>query len=119
LIEGFIFQPEVQIPLVRVGGMTIFHRVLCYSQLLILTNHEFILIRDDSKSQHISTDTRYGGIWTYIPRRRIKETEIFPSGHGISKLRLRLPYDDYIEISFEQEKTQEIEKFFQRIEFAR
>jgi hypothetical protein len=115
LLEQFIFQPEIRHPIIRMGRTQLFYRVLCYSHLLILTDQELIWIRDDVRRQNISSDTRYGGIWTFIPRRHITDLGISPGENGFSHLWLQLSPGDRLEIPIENEKIPEIETLTTRI----
>jgi hypothetical protein len=56
-----VFQPDL-----RVKVYKFFQKMLLFTHILILTDHELIIVKDDEslKRTHV---VRYGGIWNYIP----------------------------------------------------
>lgn len=75
-LHRFIFQPDI-----RVTFLKFFQRVLTFTHLAILTDHELILIKDDDSLKPIRRieyihHIRYGGIWRYIPISKVIEIKI-------------------------------------------
>lgn len=64
-----ILQPEIREPAWTLFGWT-FYRIVSLAHLIILTDKELILIRDDERGKEVR-GTRYGGVWQYIPLRSI------------------------------------------------
>ncbi len=64
-----ILQPELRKEILTVFGRS-FSQFSFPAHLLILTNNEIISIRDASKI------AEYGGIWNYIPRRKINSVSL-------------------------------------------
>lgn len=69
-----LWRPPIHRPRFPFGGR-VFSRTLSLAQLIILTDHELIVIRDDERSE-ASRGVRYGGRWHYIALRNISAVSL-------------------------------------------
>lgn len=102
-----VLQPDIRIELARILGRS-FYRIVTPAHLTILTDCELITIRDDH-SQLRSQGTRYGGIWTYIPLRRITSVSLAEKEDNLLVLSIHLPGDDHLELPFSAANRHEVE----------
>lgn len=70
-VIGMVYQPERRIQEVRLFNKTFFRRYAT-DHLSILTEDELIMIKEDKRIK-TDKDSRYGGVFTYIPRRQIHD----------------------------------------------
>ncbi len=71
IVLQILLQPEIREPLwAPLGDM--FQRTISLAHLVILTNHELILIQDVRETGRKLVRSNYGGVWQYIPLRAIK-----------------------------------------------
>ena len=66
-VIAFTMQPELRSPVLSWLGHTMAMRKVDLAHLVILTDSELIVIRDDPSSPASCDDTHYGGVWDYLP----------------------------------------------------
>jgi len=108
--KAVVSQPEIRKTVIKVLGHS-FQRTLAMSHLLILTDHELIIIHDDPESPKSADDTRYGGVWNYLPLNKIAGVDQIDQGTGLLTLVVQLPHDDRVEVLFQPDRRAELERF--------
>ena len=117
-IIASVAQLEIRKTVVKVLGHS-FQRTLATAHLLILTDRELIIIHDDSDSPKSADDTRYGGVWDYIPLNKITEVDQIEQETGLLALTVQLPDSDHVEVLFQPDRRTDVERFVsQLIEWA-
>ncbi len=81
------------------------------SHLLILTDHELIIIHDDPESPKSADNTRYGGVWNYLPLNKIAGVDQTEQETGLLALTVQLPHADHVEVLFQPDRRAELERF--------
>jgi hypothetical protein len=111
-------QPEIRKTVVKVLGHS-FQRTTATAHVLILTDRELIVIHDDPDSPKSADDTRYGGVWVYIPLNKITEVDQAEQETGLLALTVQLAHSDHVEVLFQPDRRVELERFLsQLIEWA-
>jgi hypothetical protein len=105
----YSLQPEIRRPRFTVLGHPLLPHTLDTTHLCILTEDELIVIRDDPSSMRSSDHTRYGGVWDYLPLRRVLTAELQARDDALV-LALRLPGDDCFEVLFSADRRTEAEQ---------
>ena len=108
-----ILQPEIRARIVRLFGMSLF-RTISTSHLVILTDRQLIIIKDENPGGW-GDDSRYGGIWNYIPLDKIASVSLAEKGGNLLTLSIHLPQDDQIDTLFSVSNEQEVELFLNRL----
>jgi hypothetical protein len=70
-VIGIVYEPERCTQEFKLFDITLFRRYAT-DHLSILTEKELILIKED-KRVRINKESKYGGVFTYIPRRQIRD----------------------------------------------
>jgi hypothetical protein len=110
-------QPEMKRPVVQFGRWA-YRRTIILAHVLILTDRELIIIRDDPDSTE-SFETRYGGVWNYLPLRKIEHIACADKDAEVMAVTLGLPLGDRVEALFAVERRAEVDRFLnQLIEWA-
>ena len=112
-----IWQPEIQSNGPTFFGWTLF-RPVCTPHLVILTDNELIVIRED---EHPGSHEkmRYGGIWSYIPLDKITSVSLTEKGNELLVLSIHLPENDSLSCLFSVSQKQSIEEFVAQIELIK
>lgn len=100
-----VLQPELKAHLLRILGRSL-SRTLTTAHLSILTDKEFIVIKDDEEDRW-NQDIRYGGIWTYVPLDMIQSATLTAKTEATLVLRLHLPENDQIDFLFSAANKQD------------
>ena len=108
-IIAALAQPEVRRPIIRLGRWT-YRRTIIMAHVLILTDRELIIIRDDPDSPESFDDTRYGGVWDYIPLNKIERVAV-QERDAVVSVALELPLGDRVETLFASGRRVEVEQF--------
>ncbi|HTP09204.1 MAG TPA: hypothetical protein VMP08_13200, partial [Anaerolineae bacterium] len=103
-------QPEIRRPVIRIGRWT-YQRTIATAHVLLLTDRELIIIRDDPDSPQSFDNTRYGGVWQYIPLGKIERITRQDKGAGVLAVSLDLPLGSRIESLFPVERRADVEQF--------
>jgi hypothetical protein len=109
-----IGQPEMRRPVFRIGHWTV-QRTLATAHVLLLTDRELIVIYDDPDSPKSFDDTRYGGVWDYIPLDKIERIAWRDKDDSVLAVTLGLPLSDRIEILFPVVRRAEVERFLTQV----
>ncbi|HSD83623.1 MAG TPA: hypothetical protein VLG46_07185 [Anaerolineae bacterium] len=113
-VVAVLTQPEIGHILLRVGRWSFRHTVTT-THLLILTEHELIIIRDDPDSPPYLDNTRYGGIWDYIPLNKIERITWRERDAEALTVSLELPRGDRVESLFATNRRGEVERFLNQV----
>jgi hypothetical protein len=109
-INAVVSQPEIRKTVVQVLGRA-FQRTIAMSHVLVVTDRELIIMHDDSDSPKWRNDTRYGGVWDYIPLNKIAVVELTEQATGLLALTIQLPQNDHVDVFFSPERRAELERF--------
>lgn len=104
-----IWQPEVRIRRVMFRFLPLY-RTLTTAHLLILSDQEVILIREDERS-HPNKGVRYGGIYHYLPLRNIRSTSLTPCGQDWINFSLKYGEGFQLETLFASSLKPDLEQF--------
>ena len=110
-VVQFALQPEIRVSRLSFWGRSVISRLTCPAHILILTDSELIWIRDDQGGKRWRDNTRYGGIWTYLPLSKIQALQIRASEDDLIHLILRLPTDDQVLVPFATGRRTELNEF--------
>jgi hypothetical protein len=86
--------------------------------LSILTDRELIIIKEDPE-KWAGNDTRYGGIWTYIPLNKITAVSLGERDPNTLTLSIHLPQNDEVSSIFALANRSELEQFVGQLEKMR
>ncbi len=102
-VERVILQPDIRLKYLR-----FFQRLISYTHLIILTDHELIVIKDDN-SLKIKKQARYGGVWQFIPLHKIDKIRLNSNlNNGLIELDIITP-DDKITTQFTMAQKEDLE----------
>jgi len=113
-----VAQPEIRTPVLKAFGRS-FYRTVALSHVLVLTDRELIIIRDDINSPMGFDESRYGGVWDYIPLDKITAVTLIDRMDGRLALSIHLPQNGCIESLFTAAKRTEIERLLNQLEAQR
>ncbi len=105
-VNRILLQPQIRHDIFRFSGLNI-SRLIQPSHLIILTDGELIIIRDDD-SQPWSRNDSYGAIWSYISRERILDRYLTPVENDSLQLILELSGGKCLRIMFGSDKSAEL-----------
>jgi hypothetical protein len=105
-----ILQPEIRSSQVTILGRT-FYRTISPTLACILTDREFIIIREDTRQ---AGGQRYGGIWDYIPLNKISAISLNERENRLLVLSIQLPGFAPLEYLFRTSAKQEIDELLER-----
>ena len=88
------------------------------THILIQTDCEIILIRDEQTCQRMRDDSRYGGIWNYVPINQLQDLIIEDDSDRMVNLTIRLSAGDFLHMPCAIERRPELEQFVQNIKEA-
>ena len=108
-VIDYLMQTEMRAPRLSVWGHAMTMRTIETAHLCILTDRELIVIRDDPASLQSCNDTRYGGVWNYLPLSRVQSAALEERADGLA-LTLRLPGDDRFDVMFSPARRPEVER---------
>jgi hypothetical protein len=112
-IAQFLLQPEIRDEILRLFGFSL-SRYVAPAHLAILTDSELILIRDD-ETQRKTAQKAYGGIWNYIPVKKI-ESISFSAGHDDRlTLSIGLPGNIRFTTLYTEDRKPELERFYRQV----
>ena len=101
-----IWQPLLSRPATQLMFLP-FKRKIALAHLVILTDKELILIRDDPRSKE-KRGIRYGGVWEYIPISKITSISIAEKEAGIWLLSIQQLRVGPVEIYFDGAQKQDL-----------
>lgn len=101
-----IWQPEIYTSVASVFGLSL-TRTLSPAHLVLLTDKEVILIRDEVRSRG-NKGVRYGGIRHYIPLRSIAAVSLTKQADDLVTLSIHLTEDKSVDNLFTATKEKEL-----------
>jgi hypothetical protein len=113
-VIAVLAQPEMRRPVIRLGRWS-YQRTIVMAHVLILTNRELIIIRDDPESPQAFDKTRYGGVWDYVPLTKIERIACQDRGADVLSVALELPLGDQAECLFAAARRAEVEQFLSQV----
>jgi hypothetical protein len=109
-----LLQPEIQANVLTLLNKT-FCRTVSPAHLSILTDREFIFIKEDPETW-TDNGTPYGGIWTYIPLNKITAVSLSERDDDTLTLSIHLPENDVVSAIFAMANRSELEQFVDQLE---
>ncbi|MBN1919841.1 MAG: hypothetical protein JW892_01240 [Anaerolineae bacterium] len=103
-VLGSLWQPEIRVKSFDLLGVKLY-RTISTAHLLIITDKEITLIRDDARIKSVR-GSRHGGVWRYIPKRSLVATEIGETTSDLLTMNLFLTNDGHLDILFAAEQRQ-------------
>jgi hypothetical protein len=100
-------QPEISAVIVKVFGKA-FSRTVATAHILILTDRELIIIEDEP-TEPVVGEARYGGIWTYIPLRKITAMSLESTGDNLLNMSVRFTHGGRLDWLFSTQNRPEID----------
>jgi hypothetical protein len=113
-IVAVLAQPEVRRSVVQLGRWS-YQRTIVMAQVLILTDRELIIIHDDPNSPQAFDNTRYGGVWDYLPLKKIERVAWRDRDAAVLSVMLELPLGDRVECLFAADRRAEVERFLNHL----
>ena len=103
-VKSFLYQPVVL-------GKTLFpwSKIVLYPHLSILTDKEFIFIKDGSVKSKDMVRNPHGGIWYYIPLHRIVEIQMGAFEENRVEMEVFLKGNEVIEFVYESSLKEQVE----------
>jgi hypothetical protein len=101
-----LLQPEIRARELTFLGMR-FYRVVSPAHVSILTDRELIMIREEKLH---SGAARYGGIWDYIPLRKIVSLSLEEKKDHLLELSIQMPAGEHLEYLFQSSAKEELDK---------
>ncbi len=105
-----ILQPEIRVRVFTVLGRTHYRRI-SPTHATILTDRELIIIREDARQR---ADTRYSGIWDYIPLTKIETLSLSEKGNNLLVLSVQLPESERFELLFQASAKPDVDQLLAR-----
>jgi hypothetical protein len=105
-----ILQLEIKAPVVSLLGRT-FYRTLAPTHAVILTDCELILISEEQRH----TSDHYGGIWDFLPLKKIEKLSVSEKEGGRLSLSVELPDQERLECIFQVAKREEVNELHRKI----
>ncbi len=93
-----LWQPEIRTKTLGLLGWALY-RTITTAHLLIVTDKELILIRDDIRVRSVR-GLRHGGVWRYIPRRNLVSADVTESTGDLLTLSLFLTHNGRLDMLF-------------------
>ena len=98
VVHYSLWQPEIRAKTVSLFGWAL-HRTIATAHLIVLTDKEFILIRDDARIKSVR-GFRHGGVWRDIPRRSCVAAEVTESTGDLLTFTLHLTDNSRLDMLF-------------------
>jgi hypothetical protein len=114
-----IFQPEIRRPRLPFRTSGWLYRRLCPTHLCLWTTSELILISDDPDVPRALDQQPHGGIWTYLPRRRVTGANLELASEGCLRLHITLSGGSTLETLFASQHQEELEQIVQDISLSK
>jgi hypothetical protein len=109
-LSASLLQNEIRRPLLTVLGRT-YYRLAAPALAAILTDHELILIREET---HRQGEAHYGGIWDFLPLSRVAALSLSEKDSSLLRLNIRLAGELRLECLVEQASRREIGALLER-----
>ena len=92
-----------------------FTRLVSTAHLLLLTDSELILIREDEDSPVWRSGVRYGGVWLYLPLTKLKQLRLTGQSDEPLTLTIELPHGDQVQTLFARDQQPAVERFVRQV----
>ncbi len=112
-----LLQPEIRATLITLLGRS-WSRTVATAHIHILTDTEWIIIRDDEHSPIGHGQVRYGGIWTYVPLDRITSVSLSTRHDERLTLTLHFSHDDRLDSVFAPSNREAVAAFLKQVASA-
>jgi hypothetical protein len=112
-VQHILLQPEIRRTHFTFLGYSLSRR-LAPAHVVVLTDSELILIRDD-ESQYWLKGAAHGAIWSYVPRNLIASLTITPGEHGLLTLKATLKVGATLQTAFESSAGHELRRLIQQL----
>ncbi len=109
-----LLQPEIRATLVTLLGKT-WSRTVALAHIHILTDSEWIIIRDDEHSPMGNGQVRYGGVWTYVPLDRLTRVTVSARRDDRLLLTLYFAHDDSLTSVFAPANREALAAFLKQV----
>lgn len=108
-----LLQPEIRAKVLTLFDKT-FCRIITPAHISILTDRELILITEDTE-RLTDIGAPYGGIWRYIPLRKIAAVSLCERDERTLTLSIQMPQNDQVSSIFAAEHRAEADTFVCRL----
>ena len=105
-----ILQPEIRTPILKFLSRTLY-RTIFPTHMSILTDHELIMIREEARR---SGNDRYGGIWDFIPLKKIDSLSLDEKGSDLLLLSIQLPENERFEYLYQASAKKDLSQLLER-----
>ena len=112
-IVDHIFQPEIRTVLFSLLGKNLYLTKIA-PHIGILTEKELIIIRDTVIGR-MNESKRFGGIWNYIPLKKICSACLSANGDDLFKLSIILSANEHIDTLFLASEKPEVEQMLKKL----
>lgn len=108
-VQKILWEPEIREQWFARFGLP-FYRTKSFNHLSILTDREYILIREDDLT-HSIRENHYGGIWQYIPLQKLRSLNFIENDGENFILQISLQGNTVIPLTFRNENLAKVEDF--------
>ena len=108
-VASIILQPEIRTKVFAVLDKT-WLRTVFPAYLMVLTDSEWIIISEENTG-FWNQETRYGGIWSYIPLNKITSVSLVRKDDDLLTLYIHLPEDDHADLLLADSSRQAMNGF--------
>lgn len=112
-VLSYLYQPTVH---AKTWG--IINRIVLYPHISVLTNKEWIFIKDGSISSKSVCKVPYGGLWYYVPLYRITEVRVIALEDNTVKQQVVLSNGEMIEYIYHSSLKEQVTAFTVKITHA-
>ncbi|MBI5568051.1 MAG: hypothetical protein HY870_24345 [Chloroflexi bacterium] len=109
-----LLQPEIRATLITLLGRS-WSRTVTTAHIHILTDSEWIIIRDDEQAPMGRGQVRYGGIWTYVPLDRITGVSLSTRPDDRLTLTLHFSHADHLDSVFASSNREAVAAFLRQL----
>jgi len=105
-----LLQPEIKARRFKILGKT-YYRTISPTHVCILTDRELIMIREELLQNR---KDNYGGIWDYIPSKKIATLSVSQKDDNLLALSIQLTTNDRLEFLFQTSMQTEIDQLLKQ-----
>lgn len=107
-----VWEPEIRGKLFSRLGLPLYRTYTC-AYMLVLTNRELIMIREDEISPLVKGN-RYGGIWRYIPHSSLCSLSMCETERNLLELTITLTDENTLSVLFHNENREGVEQLMNK-----
>jgi len=107
-VINFLYQPEIKVPYLK-----FFRKVKCSSHMIIYTDKELIILKEEDINS--TKTTKYGGIWIYIPINKVLNVSVDETEDGYLNLNITVYGSEVFKLVFECSQKEDLEKLINQI----